>query len=457
MFAAITGCIQEAIAQGSVCAAALTGGGDTRLILACLLLLQQQERQQAISKPHKNDNQNSTIRSLIFKTHSKQQTDWQIARHLANIFQLKHERIRAISNKTEGLFYNPASLHRLKKDTLLSSLHHQVPLRTRQTRVVDRHKEDALSYTLHGRFGTEFLGCLCFHKSPLDIRTKKELEEFRPEATRFFQAIFRTSGDTEQQDHEGNILNPIDTLCDRFQELEEDRRTFENRAASLLTTTAGEDRRKEMFSYDIAYVFQLQLYTRSNLSDIYKGLRGGSWFSIPTAYFSWDSINPFLDNRLLQLMICRVSTREKAEPYELYGRMYQSVVPDILLKIPSNNKLLCHHTQIPRVIKTAEAKARPYFPKFTTERNRCTAATTATRRQALASLEEKFKPVFWKGATAFFGTAPVAMDSEAIAKDDRAEVRAFVDLVGDSGDACLLSGRLQSFLLWYEKRFLLHQ
>ena len=121
---------------------------------------------------------------------------------------------------------------------------------------------------------------------------------------------------------------------------------------------------------DVAYAFQLQLYTRSTLSDIYKGLRGGSWFSIPAAQFTRNAITPFLDNRLLQWMMCNVSVGVKNEPYRLYGQLYQSgAVPEYLLGVPSNNKLLCIHSEIPHAQKRPEAKARPHIPSFVSKSN----------------------------------------------------------------------------------------
>ena len=44
-----------------------------------------------------------------------------------------------------------------------------------------------VEYVLHGRFVTEFLGCLCYDKSPLDVRAE-ELEDFRVGGTALIHA-----------------------------------------------------------------------------------------------------------------------------------------------------------------------------------------------------------------------------------------------------------------------------
>jgi len=268
----------------------------------------------------------------------------------------------------------------------------------------------------------------------------KEVEELRPKATKLFRVIFRSSASGEDD----TISNPMDALCDRFAELEKDQTVLEDQSNDA-----------NPVCFDAGYAFQLQLYTRSCLSDIYKGLRGGSWFSIPNAMFSRNAITPFLDNTLLRLLMCSVSVRDKEEPYELYGKLYQQSagIPGVLLKVPSNNKLLCTHTTIPRAIKAAETAPHPYLPKAAVAPS---ANTSSRRQQALERVQERFHPVFWKGATAIFRKAPVKMDVDAVVNDAREDVRALVDLVGNAQDACLLSGRLQSFLLWHERRVLVH-
>ena len=94
LFGFIMDCVEEA--QGCATQAALTGGGDTRLILTCLLLLRQQKQQQ--QQQHRQTKAESR---MIFQTHSKQPTDWQIARHLAQMFQLKHRRINPVTDITQ--------------------------------------------------------------------------------------------------------------------------------------------------------------------------------------------------------------------------------------------------------------------------------------------------------------------------------------------------------------------
>ena len=46
-----------------------------------------------------------------------------------------------------------------------------------------------VEYVLHGRFGTEFLGCLCYEKLPLDVRAE-ELENFWVGMMALFHAVF---------------------------------------------------------------------------------------------------------------------------------------------------------------------------------------------------------------------------------------------------------------------------
>jgi len=439
MFQCIMDCVQEA--QGCATRAALTGGGDTRLILACMLLLQKHQQTKMVAK---NRDSVNDAQSIIFQTHSKQPTDWLIARHLARMFRLKHKRIHPASTTTNG----NRTLRR-KEEITLRNLHDQTPLRRKENlRFLHRHNtRSAVEYTVHGRFGTEFLGCLCYYKSPLDIRTLEELEKFRPRATALFQAAFGPSSSI--------IQNPIDTLQDRFRRLECDQMEYDNARQSEPMRLPN----NRPVTFDVAYAFQLQIYTRSGLSDIYGGLRSGSWFAIPAAQFTRNAITPFLDNRLLQCMMCSVSVQEKEEPYQLYGRLYQSgVVPEVLLAVPSNNKLLCRHSEIPQAKKRPEARARPHLPVFVTKGNNQRIRSDSRIELAQKSLEQRFHPVFWKGATAIMAIAPIIMDQKSITCDSRPEVQALLDHVGgDAEVACCLSGRLQSFLLWYERRFLVHE
>jgi len=440
LFHFILDSVQEA--QQYVTRAALTGGGDTRLLLACLLLLQQQNPEM------ESRTRNNFLDPIVFQTHSKQRTDWYIARYLARTNQLRHRRIHPLSTTT-----NRRHILRDRNETLLSNLHDQTPLRRKQNPIMHIFQRDKqctaqVEYTLHGRFGTEFLGCLCFYKSPLDIRSMKELEEFRPKASAWFEAVFGSSLSSRR----GDIRNPMDTLYDRMQQLERDRIAFDDAQRndeSIVQTN------NDVATFDVSYALQLQLYTRSTLSDIYKGLRGGSWFSIPAAQFTRNAITPFLDNRLLQWMLCRVSTRQKEEPYELYGQLYRSgVVLEGLLGVPSNNKLLCRASGIPHAIKNPEATALPHFPSFVRKGNDKRFQSNS-RINAQKALEEVFHPIFWKGAISIITKAPVIMDPKSIVEDSRPEVQALLDhLDGDAEVVCRLSGRLQSFLLWYERRFI---
>ena len=279
----------------------------------------------------------------------------------------------------------------------------------------------------------------------------EEFEEFRPKATALFEAAFGplSSG--------GNaIRNPVDTLLDRFRQLERDQTAYDT---ARKKSEPAQQTHYDINTFDVAYAFQLQLYTRSTLSDIYKGLRGGSWFSIPAAQFTRNAITPFLDNRLLQWMMYRVSIRVKDEPYRLYGQLYRSrAMPEALRRVPSNNKLLCMHSEIPRAKKGSEAKVRPHLPVFVTKSNDQRSRPDGRTDSARQALEQRFHPVFWKGAIAIFEGAPIVMDPDSVASDSRPKVRAFLDRVGgDAEVACRLSGRLQSFLLWYERRFLVHE
>ncbi|KAL7546995.1 hypothetical protein ACHAWF_010315 [Thalassiosira exigua] len=412
LFEAIMQCIEASIRLGFVSASALTGGGDTRLLLACLLL----------QKQHL---------TLVFQTHSKQRTDWIIARHLARRFLLQHKRIEATSTTVEG--YQPFS-RCSREEALLSNLHDQTPLRRKQRRRRDKYKQNILAYTLHGRFGTEFLGNLCFDKSPLDVRNREDLDDLRAKATPLFQTVFGSATD---------VQNPMDSLSDRFEMLEADKVTL-----SRFFSDENGIKQQAPVSFDVAYGLHLQLFTRSYFSDIYKGLRGGSWFSFPSAQFTRNQITPFLDNQLLKLMLCRVPSCDKYEPYQLYGRIYQLMVPEELRKVPSNNKLLCCHSDIPWALKSYEATARPFRPK------------KLKKNLDYTELEQKFTPTFWKGAMVIFSEVPVNVDSSTIyskiANDQRPEVKSLVEHVG-SKEACLLSGRLQSFLLWFERRYAPHQ
>ena len=80
-----------------------------------------------------------------------------------------------------------------------------------------------------------------------------------------------------------------------------------------------------------------------------------------------------------------------------------------------------------------------------------------THHTAWEVLEQKFHPVFWKGAIDIFTNTLIVVDPKLIIGDLPLEVRAFLDCVGGNTDvACCLSGRLYSFLLWYERHFLVH-
>lgn len=96
---------------------------------------------------------------------------------------------------------------------------------------------------------------------------------------------------------------------------------------------------------DVAYALQLDLFTRAFQSDIYGGLRAGSWFAMSYSYFTRNCFSPFQDARALRLLLCRVPAENKVCPYEWYGRLYQQCVPRLFLEVPANNKLLCTHTE----------------------------------------------------------------------------------------------------------------
>ena len=103
------------------------------------------------------------------------------------------------------------------------------------------------------------------------------------------------------------VQNPVDALHDCFCQLEYDRMTYavaaRRKDGEQPSQSTNDDDDNNPNKINVAYAFQLQLYTRSTLSDIYKGLRGGSWFSIPTAQFTRNAITPFLNNCLLRWMI----------------------------------------------------------------------------------------------------------------------------------------------------------
>ena len=405
MFQFIKDCVEEA--RSYVHHVALTGGGDTRLLLACLLESQAERGEARVTS------------ELVFQTHSQQPTDLMIARHLAKLFKLKHTRVAPLERSS-------------------ANIRNVSPLRRKRSRVAcfSRKSEEQIEYSLHGRFGTEFLGCLCFYKSPLDIRGFDEIEQFRRDMEKRFTVIFGSAAEFLQ--------NPVATLKERLEQLERDK-------ASL-----GGD-------MDAAYAFQLQLYTRCNgLSDIYGGFRKGSWFSIPSTQFTRsksprlcvfaiyklfrtdtyvrkheDQITPFLDNRLLHYML-NLSEAEKHEPFELYGKLYQSgLIPQTMLEVPSNNKLLCIHTQIPRAVKKSESKVRVKIPG------------SNVLDQDDAELREKVHAVFWNGAKAIFSThSGVTIETKEVSTDNRTEVCALTSSVGPEA-ACRLSERLESLLLWH--------
>mmetsp|Transcript_24367 Transcript_24367/g.57932 ORF Transcript_24367/g.57932 Transcript_24367/m.57932 type:complete len:695 (+) Transcript_24367:219-2303(+) len=374
MFQFIKDCVEEA--RSYIHHVALTGGGDTRLLLACLLALQAESGDAGFTS------------DLVFQTHSQQSTDLLIARHLAKLFKLKHTRVTPLERSA-------------------ANLHNTAPLRRKRSRLACfSRKSDEVEYSLHGRFGTEFLGCLCFYKSPLDVRGFDEIEQLRCDAEKWFTVIFGSAAESLQ--------NPVDTLMERYEQLEQDKGAVEG--------------------MDAAYAFQLQLYTRCNLSDIYGGLRKGSWFSIPSTQFTRNQITPFLDNRLLHYML-NLTEAEKHEPYELYGKLYQSgVIPQMMLEVPSNNKLLTLHTQIPRAVKKSESRVRVKMPCFNVQDN--------------AELRDRFQAVFWNGAKAFSNAhSSASIDPKEVSTDSRTEICALTSRVGPEA-ACRLSERLESFMLF---------
>ena len=365
MFGFIKDCVEEA--RSCVHHVALTGGGDTRLLLACLLALQEETGDARFTS------------GLVFQTHSQQSTDLLIARHLAKLFKLKHTRVAPLERSA-------------------ANIHNASPLRRKRSCLacLSSRKTEEVEYSLHGRFGTEFLGCLCFYKSPLDVRNLDDIEQLRSDAEKRFRVIFGSAAESLQ--------NPVDTLTERFEQLERDKASLGGKM-------------------DAPYAFQLQLYTRCNgLSDIYGGLRKGSWFSIPSTQFTRNQITPFLDNRLLHYMLS-LTEAEKHEPYELYGKLYRSgVIHQTMLEVPSNNKLLCLHTQIPRAVKKSESKVRVKMPGICEDD---------------AQLRDRFREIFWNDSSATVDPKEEVMGSGT-------KVCEFME------ETKQLDERLQSFLLWFE-------
>lgn len=440
-FLAVRRSVSRALRDVFITEAALTGGCDTRLALSCLTA--------------------NHARKIVFQTHAKQQTDWRIARWIAGRLGLRHKKIKPGPSDPEGM---------------MSMLHDQVPLRKQQRRCGKRYKEEVATHAMHGRFGTEFFGFLCFDKTSIAVRCAEDVQKLESPTTWLFHAMFINaegkgiiSRGNETIKDDMTVCNPIRTLLVTMQRLAKERDELHaimhdnykgSQAAAVVDSNAAA--KKLSLEFDTAYALQLQLFTRAFLCDIYGGLRGGSWFAMPYAYFTRNAFSPFLDSQLLRLLLCRVPVRDKVAPFEWYARVYRCCVPQLLLQVPSNNKLLCMHAGMPRAMKEPEKSRPPFHPDLFIPRavsNRCfsnarKAENVETARQsAIAQLRCIFTPVFWDGAVAITATSAIKMNTEDLAADTRPEVQALVNAVGPH-NAGVLSARLASFLLWYERRFL---
>uniref|UniRef100_A0A7S4JCU0 Glutamine amidotransferase type-2 domain-containing protein n=1 Tax=Odontella aurita TaxID=265563 RepID=A0A7S4JCU0_9STRA len=421
--------VHQALDSDFVTGAALTGGGDTRLILSCLTPEHAQE--------------------LVFRTHPKQRTDLDIARWISRKMNLRHEK------KNTGMSGG---------EVMLKRLHDEIPQRKRHWRPKDRYKEEVATSVMHGRFGTELLGFLCYVKTSIPVRRAEDLEELDPHASNLFRAMFASTDDAPDEidskdEQKLSVCNPVSTLRARIEDLAKDRDVFRK---MLQDSKKEHTENTPLLNFDIMYSLQIELYTRAFLCDIYGGLRGGSWFAMPCAYFTRNAISasPFLDARLLRLLMCRLPTEEKMEPYEWYGKLYKCCVANFLRKIPCNNKMLCRRAGMPRAMKKPEASRRIFHPKI--PEFGCVAKTNDNMfrkaynkkypksNEVTTHLRSMFNPEFWDGAMV------IAQEPDLVREESnlqlRPEVKALVDKVGRK-DAAVLSARLQSFLLWFERRF----
>ena len=387
---------QNAVLLGS----ALTGGGDTRLLLACL------------PDEWRND--------LRFQTHNLQPTDASIARVLAKEFRL-------IEHKS----FRPITTDQVLRKAII---HDQIPLRRRSEwpclPVSKRFRQiqSTPTHVLHGRFGTEFLGFLCFDKSSL-VGPPEDI-------------------DSTLLEKDGNFIFAKQDWPHPLERLKALWRTLEEQRIHLLTEYG--------IAFDVGYALQLQLFTRAFCCDIYGGLRKGSWFALPYAFFLRNECSPFLDARLLRLLTCRVTAEQKSNPYEWYGDLYQVGVSNSYRSIPCNNKMLSIHSQMPCAIKKSQPKLSEYVPETlsmmnTTDReNPANGRKKQLRNYLLTKLRKQFSIEFWDCAMSIIRDSKSRPIEEMAASDER--IRSMVKTLGPV-NARLYSIRLGSVLLWLESRF----
>jgi len=452
--------IQQAFQYCHILRAALTGGGDTRLALSCL-----------------SSNQ---LNHLIFQTHGKQSTDLKIARWLALRLKLQHRRLYPTKGKEHILM-----------------LHEKTPIRKKQRSARKRFKENIPTVTMHGRFGTEFLGFLCFDKTCIPFRSLQDVEDNASTLESLFSCVFdigREQFKAAQNEASnpvptkgtcvvGPVSNPTEALRATFNRLVQDQKKLDGSFSSKNNSSSSPSRFNDnhgplSIKLDVAYAFQLQLFTRSFLCDIYGGLQKGSWFAMPYSFFTRNSFSPFVDAKLLRWIMCSVSAQGMNCPYEWYGKLYKNYMPDFLLQVPSNNKLLCMHAGIPRALKTPEQlhkKALLYPGSIISPKQHCRSIYSCSSslyccegkgavdysKYVSQHIEKYFSPLFWDGAIAFLKLC--SQDSSSHPRDillkcthkkqGYPEICDLVELIGlDQG--LLLSHRLANFLLWYESRIL---
>lgn len=177
---------QDCILDG----AALTGGDDTRLVLACCSTEDRDE--------------------LIFQTHGKQPTDLRIAKWFARHLSLRHKEIQPVQN--------------VRKHS--DMLHEKIPLRQRQRRSWKQYLQDVPTHKIHGRFGTELMGFLCYDKTSAPYRCLEDLTEVTPRLTRLFRSMFQNPPQLHSDESgvdrdyvgenssttESTVRNPVHTL-----------------------------------------------------------------------------------------------------------------------------------------------------------------------------------------------------------------------------------------------------
>ncbi|KAH3764721.1 hypothetical protein Pelo_3427 [Pelomyxa schiedti] len=170
------------------------------------------------------------------------------------------------------------------------------------------------SLLMHGGYGTEFVGMHCFRISPILNQLSNPTC-----VCQMVQGIIRMPDIASS-----NKVKPC--FC-------------------ISAISEFSDFVKEIHRENWDFLGHMLIFTRSFLSDVYGGMRKRQFFSEPYRSFFSGLFFPFLDKRVISLLLS--TTSQMRSHYKLYSAMYLNCIPPEIRNLPTNNVYISRLAKIP--------------------------------------------------------------------------------------------------------------